>query len=79
MNDKRYLELPSHVRIITGADLEEKCNLIVCEETGYGYLLFKAAVSSYDSVDEAFPRVTIVLCFRKEGYHSMEGVKNRLL
>lgn len=67
LNDECYLMLPSHVRVITGANLEEKCNLVVSEEQGYGYLLFKVAVSSFDSSD-SYPSVTIVLCFRKEGF-----------
>lgn len=64
MNDERYLMLPSHVRVVTGANLEEKCNLVVSEEDGYGYLLFKVAVSSFDSSD-SYPSVTIILCFYK--------------
>jgi len=71
MNDERYLMLPSHVRVVTGANLEEKCNLVVSEEQGYGYHLFASSVSSYDSSD-SYPSVTIVLCFYKLQTKNME-------
>jgi hypothetical protein len=76
MNDERYLMLPSHVRVVTGANLEEKCNLVVSEEHGYGYLLFKAAVSCFNGEDFYPISGLVVLCFKKEGY---EGFRHGLI
>lgn len=78
MEDERYLMLPSHVRVVTGANFEEKCNLVVSEEAGYGYHLFASSVSSYDSSD-SYPSVTIILCFyRVEKLQTKQEILNEL-
>lgn len=63
--DERYLKLPSHVRVVTGLDLENKCNLVVEEEASYGFILFKVAVSCFEPSDSYPINGMIVLCFRK--------------
>lgn len=59
-------ELPSHVRVLTGADLEYKCNMVISEEATAGYLLFKTAcgICYDDGADQML--AMIILSFRKE-------------
>ena len=57
--------LPSHIRIVMGADLEYKCQKIVSEEAGEGYLLFKTSCGITYSEGNDNTLCIIVLAFRR--------------
>lgn len=70
MTDETYKELPAHIRVITGGDLEYKCNKVIEEEVKAGFLLYKVScsVSSMSNSDKPYdsdlPQYLIVLAFR---------------
>lgn len=64
--DERYLRLGSHVRVTTGLDIEDKCNLIVAEEESYGYVLVEVSVSCFEPSDSYPICGMIVLMFKRK-------------
>ena len=57
--------LPSHIRVVNGADLEYKCQKIISEEADEGYLLFKTSCGITYSEDNDVIHCIIVLAFRR--------------
>ena len=74
MVDVLYKELPSHVRVVMGADLEYKCNKIIGEEANDGFLLFKTSCGVTYSEGQDQTVCIIVLAFRRmypKGKHGL--------
>lgn len=70
--DEKYDELPSHIRVVSGADLEYKCNKIVGEEMTAGYLLFKTSCGMCYSEGNDQEHFIIVLAFRRMDEHEKQ-------